>query len=127
MINTVADCVALVEEVNSPALGLLLDTFHMHIEEKSTPAAIQMAGPHIKHFHTSENDRGIVGSGQVAWTEIVTALDAVHYNGWLVVESFNAVIPELAGATCIWRPMADSPESLAAESWIFLQKLMTPQ
>lgn len=121
MFNTVEDGIRLVEAVDDPAVGLLLDTFHMHVEEKSTPDAIRRAAGHIKHFHTSENDRGTVGTGQVAWTETFAALDEIGYDGWLVVESFNAVIPELAGATCIWRPLADSPEALARESLEFLQ------
>ena len=83
--------------VDQPSVGLLLDTFHMHIEEKSTADAIRRAGMHIKHFHCSENDRGAVGSGQVDWTGTFQALADVQYSGWLVVESFNAIIPELAG------------------------------
>ncbi len=121
-LNTVADGVRLVAEVDHPAVGLLLDTFHMHIEEKSTPAAIHLAGPRLYHFHASENDRGTVGTGQVAWSQVFRALAEIDYGGWVVVESFNAVIPELAGATCIWRPLAESPEALARESLAFLRR-----
>lgn len=120
MLNTVQDGVRLMNAVDQPSVGLLLDTFHMHIEEKSTPDAIRQAGMHIKHFHCSENDRGAVGSGQVNWTGTFQALADVQYSGWLVVESFNAVIPELAGATCIWRPLAESPFALAKDSLSFL-------
>ena len=120
-LNTAADGVRLVQEIDSPAVGLLLDTFHMHIEEKSTPAAILHCAGHIKHFHASENDRGTVGSGQVAWAETFAALRQSGYAGWVVVESFNAVIPELAGATCVWRPLAESPELLARDSLHFLR------
>jgi len=126
MLNTVQDCVRLMTAVDQPSVGLLLDTFHMHIEDKSTPAALPRAGIDIKHFHCSENDRGAVGSGQVDWTGTFQALADVQYSGWLVVESFNAVIPELAGATCIWRPLAESPYALANESLSFLKsKKMT--
>lgn len=120
-LNTAADGVRLADEVASPAFGLLLDSFHMHIEEKSTPAAIRRSAGRIKHFHASENDRGTVGSGQVAWAESFAALRDSGYAGWVVVESFNAVIPELAGATCVWRPLAESPERLAQESLHFLR------
>ena len=122
MINTVDDSVRLMDQVDQPSVGLLLDTFHMHIEEKSTAEAIRKAARHIKHFHTSENDRGTVGTGQVAWSETFAALDEIGYDGWLVVESFNAVIPELAGATCIWRALAESPEALARGSFEFLRE-----
>lgn len=121
LLNTTADGVRLMEAVDHPAIGLLLDTFHMHIEEKSTSNAIRQAKPYLKHFHCSENDRGIVGSGQVDWPGTFQALADVKYDGWLVVESFNAVIPELAGATCIWRPLAASPDALAKGSLAFLR------
>lgn len=122
MVNTVADGVRLVTEVDSPAVGLLLDTFHMHIEEKSTAAAMRHAGQHIKHFHASENDRGTVGSGQVAWPSVFGALRDLDYQGQIVVESFGHAIPELAGAACVWRPLAASPEALAKGSLQYLHK-----
>lgn len=122
MVNTVADGARLLNEVDHPAVGLLLDTFHTHIEEKSTAAAIRHAGRHLKHFHASENDRGIVGSGQVAWPSVFGALQDIDYTGWVVVESFSHAIPELAGATCIWRPLAPSPEVLAQASIQYLRK-----
>ena len=126
VVNTVADGVRLMDEVDQPAVGLLLDTFHMHIEEKSTAAAIRLAGRHLKHFHASENDRGIIGSGQVAWPSVFGALRDIDYTGWTVVESFSHAIPELAGATCIWRPLAPSPEVLAhTQSPIPTQTAMT--
>ncbi|MCB0189431.1 MAG: sugar phosphate isomerase/epimerase, partial [Caldilineaceae bacterium] len=54
VVNTVADGVRLLDEVDQPAVGLLLDTFHMHIEEKNSAAAVRQAGRHLKHFHASE-------------------------------------------------------------------------
>ena len=122
IVNTVADGVRLVEEVDNQAVGLLLDTFHMHIEEKSTAAAIRHAGRHLKHFHASENDRGTVGSGQVAWPSVFGALREINYQGQIVVESFGHTIPALAGATCVWRPLAASPAALASGSIQFLSK-----
>ena len=64
------------------------------------------------------------GTGQVPWPEIFAALADVGYEGWVVVESFNAVIAELAGATCVWRPLAESPETLARESLAFLRRYL---
>lgn len=122
IVNTVADGVRLVEQVASPAVGLLLDTFHMHIEEKSSAAAIRLAGRHLKHFHASENDRGTVGTGQVAWPSVFGALHDINYQGQIVVESFGHAIQELAGAACVWRPLAASPEALAQGSITYLRK-----
>lgn len=54
-----------VEAVGNPAFGLLLDTFHMHIEEKLVAASIARVGLQLHHVHAIENDRGIPGSVQV--------------------------------------------------------------
>ena len=56
-------------------VGLHLDTFHMHLEEKNSGDAIRLAGEKIFHFHACENDRGVPGTGQVHWNEIATALE----------------------------------------------------
>lgn len=122
IVNTIADGVRLVEQVEQPAVGLLLDTFHMHIEEKSSAAAIRLAGRHLTHFHASENDRGTVGTGQVAWPSVFGALQDINYQGQIVVESFGHAIQELAGAACVWRPLAASPEALAQGSITYLRK-----
>jgi len=121
IVNTVADGVRLMDEVDRPSVGLLLDTFHMHIEEKNSASAIRHAARHFKHFHASENDRGIVGSGQVAWPSVFGALQDIGYDGWIVVESFGHAIPELAGAACVWRPLAPSPHLLASKSLDYLR------
>ena len=55
-------------------VGFHLDTFHMHLEEKDSGAAIRAAHPRIFHFHACENDRGVPGTGQVHWEEVAKAL-----------------------------------------------------
>ena len=114
-INIAADGVALCKEVGSPMLKVHLDTFHMNIEEKDTPAAIRLAGKHLGHFHVSESDRGIPGTGQVDWPGVFKALRHVKYDGWLVIESFHSSVKEIAAATCIWRNLAASPDTIAIE------------
>ena len=80
-LNLSEQAVRMSENVGSPAVGILLDTFHMGIEEKSQGAAIRRAGKHLKHFHACENDRGTPGTGQVPWTEVRDALKA-HWLRW---------------------------------------------
>jgi D-psicose/D-tagatose/L-ribulose 3-epimerase len=112
-LNTVADGVQLVEEIGHPRIGLLIDTFHSHIEEKNTAAGYRAAGRHLKHVHTCENDRGIPGTGQVDWPEVFQALRDVGYDRWLTIESFNSNIPQLSAATAIWRDLAPKMDDIA--------------
>ena len=122
MFNVAADSVAFIEEVDHAAVGLLLDTFHMHIEEQSTGDAIRTVGKHLRHFHASENNRGIPGTGQVHWTEAATALNAVGYGGIVSIESFTPNEAELAGLVAMWRPWFDEPDVFARDGLAFVQE-----
>jgi D-psicose/D-tagatose/L-ribulose 3-epimerase len=124
LVNTVEQGIRLCADVGADNVGLLLDTFHMNIEEKSLPAAITTAGPRVFHFQASENDRGTPGSGHIAWEEIVAALRGIDYAGSVVVESFLPTVQEIARAVSLWRPVADSMDALAADSVRFLRPLL---
>lgn len=121
-LNTCADARRLCDEVGSPRHGVLFDTFHANIEEKTAGAAIDALGGHLAHVHACENDRGAPGSGHVAWLEVFAALNRANYDGWVVIESFGSRIPEIAAAACIWRDLAESPEALAREGLAFLRR-----
>ncbi|WP_025745839.1 sugar phosphate isomerase/epimerase family protein [Kallotenue papyrolyticum] len=122
VINTVAQALELLERVDHPACGLLLDTFHMNIEERAFDQALRQAGAYLRHVHACENDRGAPGSGHVPWTEVGTALRAIGYHGPLVIESFAAEVAAIARAAAIWRPLADSPDALARAGLRFLRE-----
>jgi D-psicose/D-tagatose/L-ribulose 3-epimerase len=123
MINTVSQGLAFIEDVGRANLGFHLDTFHMHLEEKSSAEAIRLAGEKIFHFHACENDRGIPGTGQVRWQEIAPALKSVNYPGPVVIESFTPQVKEIARAVCIWREIAPSQDAIAQQGLKFLHGL----
>lgn len=112
-LNTVADAVRFVEEIDHPRIGLLIDTFHSNIEEKNVANAYRAAAKHLKHVHTCENDRGIPGTGHIDWAGVFDALREIGYDRWLTIESFNANIPELSAATAIWRDLAPKTDDIA--------------
>ena len=121
-LNTLEQASRFVDEVNHPNCGIHLDTFHAHIEEKDPADAIQRAGTRIVHVHISENDRGVPGSGSVAWDQTFDALRRVGYDGWLTVEAFGNFLPNLAAATKIWRPLFESEEQLARDAFAFVNR-----
>lgn len=121
LVNTVEQGVELCELIDRDNVGLVLDTFHMNIEEKDMPTAIRAAGPLILNFQASENDRGTCGSGHLPWRAILTTLAEVDYRGPVVVESFRPDIAEIARAVSLWRPVARSMDELARESLSFLR------
>jgi D-psicose/D-tagatose/L-ribulose 3-epimerase len=125
-LNILDQAVRLVDEVGHPNCRIHVDTFHSHIEEKDPAAAIRRAGSWIAHVHVSENDRGVPGTGSVAWDATFDALADIGYDGWLTVEAFGNFLPNLAAATKIWRPLFSSEEQLAAEALAFLHTKTAP-
>ena len=120
-LNTMADAVALCGEIGDPHVGILWDTFHANIEEKSLAAAVKHGAAHIKHVHTSENDRGVPGNGHVDWPGVFLALAEIGYDRWLTIESFGFAIKDIAAAASIWRDLAESPDQIAWEGGPFLR------
>jgi D-psicose/D-tagatose/L-ribulose 3-epimerase len=122
-INTVEQGLDLLGRIGSLNVGLLLDTFHMNIEEKDLPAAIREADSKVFHFHSCENDRGTPGTGHIEWEGVVSALSAISYPGPVVIEAFTTEITEIAKAVSLWRPLAPDQDSLARDGLRFLQSL----
>jgi len=88
LLNTSAEAVAYVEAVGSPNAKILLDTFHMNIEEDFIGDAIVLAGDKLGHVHVGENNRMPPGFGHIPWTEIGAALRKIGYGGAVVMEPF---------------------------------------
>lgn len=116
-INTTEDALKYCLDVGEPNIQVLLDTHHLILEELNIYDAIIMAGKRLGHFHTSENNRGIPGTGQVDWLSVYRALKNINYSGWLVIESFYI------GFGNIWKPLAESPEFLITEGLKNLKKI----
>jgi len=122
MVNTANEACELVERIGSDHIGVLLDAFHMNIEEKNIRDAIKNTGSRLAHFHCVENDRGVPGSGHTPWEEIFSGLRAVKYDRWLTMEMFIkadvAVSPDLN----IWRSIEQDPTTAAKEGLRFLKE-----
>jgi D-psicose/D-tagatose/L-ribulose 3-epimerase len=121
--NLAQQAIDVVDRVDHPACGILLDTFHMNIEERSVGEAIKAAGKRLKHFHGCENDRGAPGSGHVPWKEVRDALKAINYDGPVVIESFTSKVKTIARAAAIWRSFSPTQDALAEDGLKFLRQL----
>lgn len=84
--NTAEQTLRLVDEVGRDNVGVLLDVFHMNIEETSIASAIRGAGERLHYFHIVDSNRWAPGFGHVDYGEIVAALQAVEYAGWVSAE-----------------------------------------
>ncbi|MCZ7665538.1 MAG: sugar phosphate isomerase/epimerase [Thermoleophilia bacterium] len=104
-VNTAAELLALLEAVDRPNVGALLDTFHMNIEEVSVPAAIRAAGARLGYVHLADSNRWAPGFGHLDFPEIQWALRDIDYRGWLSAE----ILPrpdDFQAAAQAWRFMS---------------------
>lgn len=126
LVNTAAEAVQLVRDIAHPAAGVMLDSFHMTIEEQDLERAIVTAGPHLVHVQVSENQRGIPGTGLTNWAAFARGLRAVNYRGSVVIESFTPENRDLAAAVCIWKRHAPDQDTFAKQGLGFLTQLLSP-
>ena len=122
-LNLASQAIDVVDRVDHPACGLLLDTFHMNIEERSIGDAIRAAGRRVRQLHTCENDRGAPGSGHVPWQEVAAACRDIGFRGPFVIESFTNKVKSIAKAAAIWRKFSDTQDALAEDGLRYLRRL----
>lgn len=86
LLNTAAEAVRFVGEVGAENVGILLDAYHMNIEEPDPAAALRQAGERLWLYHLADSNRQGVGRGHTGWDAQLAALDTIGYQGPLVIE-----------------------------------------
>lgn len=121
LVNTAAEAVALARATGSAHIGALLDTFHLNIEEKDMRGAIAGAGEKLVHFHVSDNDRGVPGSGHVPWAQVAQGLADAQYRGWIVAEMFVRPGNPASADLNIWRDIEPDASRAAEQALAFMK------
>jgi sugar phosphate isomerase/epimerase len=83
LIHSAADGLDLIDRVGFDNFGLLLDTFHMNIEEPDPAASIRVCGDRIFHFHVADSNRWHPGAGHLDFGSILGDLEATGYRGFV--------------------------------------------
>ena len=86
LLNTAAQAREFVEAVGAPNVGIMLDAYHMNIEEADPAGAIQDAGERLFLFHVADSNRQAVGRGHTDFLAQVRALRRIGYEGDVIVE-----------------------------------------
>ncbi|MEV2238307.1 sugar phosphate isomerase/epimerase family protein [Micromonospora sp. NPDC049891] len=123
VVNTLEQTLEMIDGLPSN-VGLMLDTYHMNIEEANPYAALAAAGPHIKHVQVSGTNRGAPGADHLDWPRFLAALAATGYWGPICIESFTPDNATIATAASIWRPLAASPDRLAGDGLAYLRSIL---
>ncbi|NMC30636.1 MAG: sugar phosphate isomerase/epimerase [Pelolinea sp.] len=122
LINTVAQGLEFLHEVNHSSIKLHLDTFHMNIEEDDIAGAIQLAGDQLGHIHFAANNRKSPGRGHLDWDSLFVALQKIKYKNYVVAEVFVNPAGEVGRGLSTWRPLAYNLVQTAEETALFLKK-----
>jgi 5-keto-L-gluconate epimerase len=83
LINNAAQGLELIGRVGADNFGLLLDTFHMNIEEPNIEDSIKQTGKRIFHFHVADSNRWYPGAGHLDFKSVLKALFATGYAGFV--------------------------------------------
>jgi D-psicose/D-tagatose/L-ribulose 3-epimerase len=111
LLNTAAEALAYVRAVGLDNVKVMLDTFHMNIEEDDFIGAIKSAGASLGHFHIGEANRRPPRAGsRLDWAAIGRALHEVNYQGAVVMEPFVLRGGQVGKDIKVWRDMANESE-----------------
>ena len=129
LLNTAEEGVDFVRQVDQPSVKVMLDTFHMNIEEDSMGDAIRSTKGLLGHFHTGEANRRVPGKGRMPWREIGNALQDIGYEGLVCMEPFVRMGGTVGSDIKVWRDISrgasieqldrEAAESVAFERYIF--------
>lgn len=108
ILNTAGEARQFVEQVDTPSVKIMLDTFHMNIEEDSITDAIRLAGEKLGHFHVGENNRRLPGQGNMPWHEIGSALREINYDKSVVMEPFVMQGGNIGRDIKVWRDLGNN-------------------
>lgn len=119
LVNTAEEAVQYVDMIGSPNCKILLDTYHMNIEEDSFVDAIHLVGSRLAHFHVGESNRKPPNeNGKMPWKDIFKALKDIEYKGAIVMEPFIKMGGEVGRDIKVWRDISNSASETQMEDMV---------
>jgi D-psicose/D-tagatose/L-ribulose 3-epimerase len=121
-INTVADALAVIDEVSEPNVVVHLDVYHANIEETDFVSPVREAGSRLGYVHIGESHRGYLGTGTVDFPAFFGALREVGYAGPVTFESFSRAVvsADLSDRLAVWRDLWSDGMDLAVHARAFI-------
>lgn len=129
LVNDAAEATQFVKDIGRDNVKVMLDSFHMNIEEDSFYDAIVSTGEYLGHYHVGEPNRKVPGKGRIPWDEIGRALRDIGYNGAVVMEPFVRMGGGVGADIKVWRDLSNNASDAQldadiAESCVFLRKTL---
>ncbi|HUW34067.1 MAG TPA: sugar phosphate isomerase/epimerase family protein [Planctomycetota bacterium] len=91
--NTIAEAEALVRGIALPSVRLMVDSFHMNIEEKDMLAPLAGTRDVLAHVHLSETNRDVLGEGHWDTKGFLAELCRIGYGGYCSIGVYNTRRP----------------------------------
>jgi len=129
ILNTCEEAVQFCKEVDMDSVKMLLDTFHMNIEEDNIADAFRASEGYLGHVHIGEGNRNLPGQGSLPWDEIGKALRDINFNGGVVMEPFVKTGGKVGEDIKVWRDISRGADEATMdknirESLVFLKKAL---
>lgn len=119
ILTTSAEAVEYCRRIDSPSMKILLDTYHMNIEEDDFLGAIRTAGPLLGHFHVGENNRKLPGmNNSIDWKTVASGLREIGYDGNVVMEPFLLAGGAVGRSIRVWRDLSDGADTARMDQHI---------
>ncbi|MDF2876946.1 MAG: sugar phosphate isomerase/epimerase [Clostridia bacterium] len=118
VLNTSEEAIQYCKDVDNKNVKILLDTFHMNIEEDNIPDAIRLAGNYLGHVHVGEGNRKLPGNGHLPWDEIGQSLRDIHYNKGIVMEPFLLQGGQVGKDIKVWRDLSGGVDEAEMDRYI---------
>jgi D-psicose/D-tagatose/L-ribulose 3-epimerase len=118
LLNTCAQALQMVDRIGEPNVKVHLDTFHMHIEEPDSAAAIALCGDRLGYFHINESHRGYLDTGSIPLQLFFRALTNAGYEGIISFEGFSSSTCStmVAGKAAVWRAVYEDSDDVAGNA-----------
>ena len=118
LVTDAAEGVKFCKDVNRKSVKVLLDTFHMNIEEDDLPAAIRATGDFLAHLHVGEGNRKLPGMGHLDWKAIGAALRDINFDGMVVMEPFMKMGGSVGSDIKVWRDLSNDADEAGMDKMI---------
>ncbi|WP_163536338.1 sugar phosphate isomerase/epimerase family protein [Gracilibacillus sp. YIM 98692] len=110
LINDAKEAVDFVKDINKDNVKVMLDSFHMNIEEDHIGDTIRYTGQYLGHLHIGEANRKVPGKGHLPWTEIGQALRDIGYDRDVVMEPFVRPGGIVGSDIRVWRDLSNNAD-----------------
>lgn len=122
LLNTAAQTLELIAEVDADNVVVHLDTYHMNIEESDFRTPVLACGDRLGYVHVGESHRGYLGTGTIDFPMLFEALAEINYQGTITFESFSSAVvaPNLSNTLAIWRNLWSDSADLGQHARKFI-------